>query len=353
MTARTRSCDDNGEQLSGDEEKFAGGLAGFEVSVGVGGVGERVDVFEAELESAVGYAVEDGFRAGLKVGGGGDVVLHGGASDVERAHGGETDEVEGWDGAAGSSEEDHEAAGAEALEGLLEGRLADGVVDDRKEATVGEFFDLRGEVFFGVEDDFVGSGGAGERGFFFGGDGGDDASAEGFGHLDEEEAGAASAGVDEDLLATLDWMGGVGEVVCGDSLDEGSGSLLRGDAFGDRDEAVGGGDGELGVGAGNAAPGDVITGLEGHDVRGDGDDGAGGFLAEGVRKIGGIAAFAEVGVDEVDAGGFDADESFAGAGGWGGKVAESEDVGGTGGEDLDGLHGWMSEYNTEARSVGG
>ena len=124
--------------MLGDEEEFAGGFAGFEVAVGVGGVGEWVDVFEAELEGAAGYAVEDVFGAGFEVGGGGDVVLHGGAGDVERAHGGEADEVEGWDGSAGSAEEDHEAAGAEALEGLLEGGFADGVVDDGKAAAGGE-----------------------------------------------------------------------------------------------------------------------------------------------------------------------------------------------------------------------
>ena len=107
---------------------------------------------------------------------------------------------------------------------------------------------------------------------------------------------------------------------------------------GDGDEAVGGGDGELGVGAGDDAPGDAIAGLEGGDVGSDGDDDACGLLAEGVGEFGGVAAFAEVGVDEVDAGGFDADEGFAGAGGWSGEIAEGEDVGGAGGEDLDGLH---------------
>ena len=101
----------------------------------------------------------------------------------------------------------------------------------------------------------------------------------------------------------------------------------------------------MGVRAGDEAPGYAVAGFEGGDVGGDGDDGAGGFLAEGVGEFGRVAAFAEVGVDEVDAGGFDADESFAGARSWGGKIAESEDVGGAGGEDLDGLHGWLSGYN--------
>ncbi len=117
-----------------DEEEFACGLAGFEVAVGVGGVGERVDVLEAELEGAVGYAVEDVFGAGLEFGASGDVILEGRTSDVERTHGGETDEIEGWDCAAGSAEEDEQAAGAEALERLLEGGFADGVVDDGKAA---------------------------------------------------------------------------------------------------------------------------------------------------------------------------------------------------------------------------
>ena len=195
-----------------------------------------------------------------------------------------------------------------------------------------------GEVFASVEDYFVSSGRACEGSLLFGRDGREDARAERLGHLDEEQSGAACAGVDENLVATLDGIGGVGEVVGSDALSEGCGGLLRSDALGDGDEATGGSDGKLSVGAGDTAPGDVITGLEGSDIGRDGDDGAGGFLPEGVRKMGGVAAFAEVGVDEVDAGSFNANEGFAGAGRWGGKIAESEDVGGAGGEDLDGLH---------------
>src|SRR5205814_148210 len=96
-----------------------------------------------------------------------------------------------------------------------------------------------GEVFFGVEDDLVGTGGAGEGGLFFVGDGGEDAGSEGFGHLDEKQAGAARSGVDEDLVAALDGVGGVEEVVGGHALKDGGGGLLKGDAFGDGDQAVG------------------------------------------------------------------------------------------------------------------
>lgn len=221
---------------------------------------------------------------------------------------------------------------------MLEGGFADGVVDDGEATTVGEFFDARGEVFASVEDYFVSSGRACKSSLLFGGDGGEDAGAECLGHLDEEQAGAACTGVDEDLVATLDGIGGVGEVVGGDALSEGGGGLLRSDALGDGDEAGGGGDGKLSVGARDAAPGDVITGFECSDIGRNGDDGAGGLLPEGVREVRGVAAFAEVGVDEVDAGGFDANEGFAEAGSWSREIAEGEDVGGAGGKDLYGLH---------------
>ena len=68
-----------------DEEQLAGGLAAFEVAVCVRGVGERVDVLDAQLERAVGHGVEDGVGAGLEVFAGCDVVLERGAGDVERA----------------------------------------------------------------------------------------------------------------------------------------------------------------------------------------------------------------------------------------------------------------------------
>jgi len=69
--------------LSGDEEEFAGGFSGLEVAVRVSGIGERVDVFDAEFESTVDDSVEDVFSAGLEVGWSCDVVLHRGTSDIK------------------------------------------------------------------------------------------------------------------------------------------------------------------------------------------------------------------------------------------------------------------------------
>ncbi len=88
-----------------------------------------------------------------------------------------------------------------------------------------DFVDAGDEVFLGVEDDVVGAGGAGEGGFFGGGDGGDDLEAEAFGELDEEESGAAGAGVDKDGVAGLRDEGGVEEVVGGHALEDGGGGL--------------------------------------------------------------------------------------------------------------------------------
>ncbi len=110
--------------------------------------------------------------------------------------------------------------------------------------------DLRGEVFFGVEDDLVGACGTGEGGFFFGGDGGEDASAEGLGHLDEEEAGAACSGVDENFVAGLHWIGRVQEVVGGQALKDGRCGLMEADVVWDGNETGGWCYGELRVGPG-------------------------------------------------------------------------------------------------------
>ena len=53
-------------RTSWDQEKFACRDAGFEVAVGVRRVGQRIGVFESELEAPVGDGVEDGARSKLR-----------------------------------------------------------------------------------------------------------------------------------------------------------------------------------------------------------------------------------------------------------------------------------------------
>jgi hypothetical protein len=198
--------------------------------------------------------------------------------------------------------------------------------------------DLCSEVFLGVEDDFVGTGSAGEGGFFFRGNGGEDIGAERFGHLGEEEAYTSGSGVDEDFVAGADRVRRMGEIVGGHALKHGSGGLLKGDGFRDLDEAVGGSYGELRVGSGDTAPGYAVAYFNVGDVIADSNDYTCGLLAEGVGEFGWVAAFPEVDVDKVDAGGFDSDKSFAGTGSWSRQFTKGEHVGASGGENLNGLH---------------
>jgi hypothetical protein len=111
------------------------------------------------------------------------------------------------------------------------------------------------------------------------------------------------------------------------------------------DEAVDRCHGKLSIGPGHVAPGYAIAYLELGGAAGgfaESYDDPCGFLAESVGELGGIAALAEVDVDEVDARGFDADESLAGTGRRCGEIAEGESIGSTGDENLNSLHGcWM------------
>ncbi len=81
-------------------------------------------MFAAKLEGAIGDGIEDVAGAGLEFFAGGDVVPERGAGYDRANPGREADEVEGWDCAAGASEEHHSSAWAQTGEGLLEGGFA-------------------------------------------------------------------------------------------------------------------------------------------------------------------------------------------------------------------------------------
>ncbi len=264
-------------------------------------------------------------------------------------------EVEGRDRSAGATEEDHHAAGAEDFEGLVEGGLAYGVVDGVEAGAGGEGLNFCSEVFVGVEDDFVGSGFAGELSLFFVRDGSEDTRSEGLGHLGEQETDASGTGVDENLIARVDGIGRVRKVMGGHALKYGGSGLLCSDGFGDGDEGRGGSHCQLGIGSGDVTPDNAVSGFErrGREAwLAESDDGSGCLLTENVGEFGGVTAFTEIDIDEIDSAGFDADKSLAWAGGWRGKIAKGENVGGSGGENLDGLHGcWMLSYEARLWTV--
>ena len=107
------------------------------------------------------------------------------------------------------------------------------------------------------------------------------------GHLDEEQADSAGAGVDEDGVAGLDGVGGVGEVVGGHALEHGCGGLAQGEAVGDGDQQVRRGRRRIA----RRCPGQWhqatrSPGLTAVTSGADGDDGAGGFLTRDEGQLG-------------------------------------------------------------------
>src|SRR5277367_204563 len=110
-------------------------------------------MLHADLERACIDGGEDGLRTGDEVFAGEDVMLQRGTRDEERALGGQLDEIEGWDCSAGTSEENHRAAQTEDVQRLLEGGLADGIIDDVDAAAICEALGFGFEVGLRVEDD--------------------------------------------------------------------------------------------------------------------------------------------------------------------------------------------------------
>ena len=107
-----------GRVASGNQHQFAGGLAGGDIDLRLLRLSERIGVLHAHFEPACGDGIEDIGGARYEVLARERVELQGGTGDVERSLAGELDEVEGGDGSAGCSEERHEAAGAQDVEGF-------------------------------------------------------------------------------------------------------------------------------------------------------------------------------------------------------------------------------------------
>ena len=122
--------------------------------------------------------------------------------------------------------ERHEAARAQALQRVLKGSLADGVVDDG-EAFGHDFLHRIDEALLRVKHDVVGAGFAGESGLLFGRDGRDHARAEHLEHLRDEQADAAGARVREHGVAALHAVGVMHEVVRGEALQQNGGGFVE------------------------------------------------------------------------------------------------------------------------------
>ena len=196
------------------------------------------------------------------------------------------------------------------------------------------------KVLLGVVDGVVGSGTLGQLGLLLGGDGGVDVYADALEHLDEPEAHASGAGVDQDMVALAEMGDPVDEEVGGHALQHGGCGGVVVHAIGDAYEEPRGDGVDLGVAAGVHGVGHAVA--DGHlgDALADGSHHPGGLAAwgpgEGVGRVGALAA-GDVGV--VDADGLDLDEGLAGCGRRLGRVLVVEHLGPAGLVDADGLHG--------------
>ena len=97
--------------------------------------------------------------------------------------------------------------------------------------------------------------------------------------------------------------------------------------------------GALGVGAEGAAPGHPVPLAPRGDARPHRDDGAGALHARDERERVRVETGPVVDVDEVEAGGLDADHDLAGAGRGVGDVGETQDFGAAEAVHSNGLHG--------------
>src|ERR1019366_4079305 len=126
----------------------------------------------------------------------------------------------------------------------------------------GDAFDFGGEIVAGVNDYFVGTGGFRDAGLLFTAHGAVDGSAQHFGHLDDETAGASGSSVDEALIARLEGKSGVSQIVGGHALQHGGGGGGEVNGIGQRHQMGGGDAGVLGVRAEGHGVSHAVTWFE-------------------------------------------------------------------------------------------
>ena len=146
-------------------------------------------------------------------------------------------------------------------------------------------------------------------------------------HLHQQQAGAAGGRVHERPAAGSRRPDRVHEVVRGHALEHGGGGDLVGDRIGHTHERAGGRDHALGVRARRRRPGDAVAGSQPESVRTHGLDAAGAFQPRDEGKRPRVQTRPEVDVDEVDAGGSDANPRLARAGRSGVAIDERQRLG--------------------------
>ena len=269
----------------------------------------------ARCTSASGHAREDRRRAGPQLLVAGDIGHQRRPRDVEGTAARQLLQVEGRRRSGGVAEADHEAAGSETVEGLLEGRRADAVVDHRQHGAIAEFAHPRHHVVLRCQQAVRVAVGERPLALAFAADDTDDLGADGRGPLAEEQADAAGRGVEQCLLPGLQGEGPAQKVLHGGALEQHRGGGVEIDAVGNLHQTPGGQQQRLAVGADSGgAVGDAAAGGQGHAVA-HGLDHTGALEADARRQRQGIEPAAVVGVNEIQTDGAVRHAHHAGAGG--------------------------------------
>src|SRR5437879_2865225 len=148
----------SGGASRGEQQELPRGAAAGEPLVRLGRLPERHRGLDPQPEPPRGDPPQHIAGAVVELLRGGRVVAERGAGEEERALGVEDLGVERRDRAARVTEQDQEAPRGQAVQALLEGRLADGIVYDVHAAAGGEALRLRFEVGFCVDDDLIRAG---------------------------------------------------------------------------------------------------------------------------------------------------------------------------------------------------
>jgi hypothetical protein len=209
---------------------------------------------------------------------------------------------------------------------------------------VGELAHDRGQlggdvVHRGVVDGVCGARSGRQRRLLRRGDRRQHAPAGRHGELGGEQADAARARGQQDVVPRPHLEGGPHEVVRGDALQRQGGGSREVQAVRDGDDARGVHRHQLGVRARSGVPRHAVADREAAHVRADRLHGAGTLGADDVGVLHGVHPGAAVDVDEVDARRGDADQDLAGTGCGVGELGVGQDLGTARFSGYDCVHG--------------
>ena len=219
-------------------------------------------------------------------------------------------------------------AAAQAADALIESGLAYSVIHGPYALAVGSLFNLFSEVLLGVQDHVVCAGLLGQLGLLLGGHGGENEPAQLLDHLGQKQTHAAGPSVDDHSVAFLHSVGGVAQIVGGHTLKDGRGPCFGVNAAGTFHQPPCGHNGQLGVGTGSGAIGNVVPNLDlshaGADIF---DNPCALHTDDAGQRRAGVHALAAINICKVHACGLDLDNGFSLAGSRVGHVLVLHDLG--------------------------